>query len=71
MPNTLRISVLSALLMIGSTTTQAQKRIYVNEYLNIGVGGRGLAMAGAQTATVSDISSAFYTPAGLRGIETN
>ena len=29
-----------------SGTAYGQKRIYVNEYLNIGVGARGLGMAG-------------------------
>src|SRR4028118_45227 len=61
----------AALLLLSAKDTQAQKRIYVNEYLNIGAGGRGLAMAGAQTATVSDVNSAFYNPAGLTGVETD
>lgn len=43
----------------------AQSRIYVNEYLNIGVGGRGLSMSGAQVASTSDIFSAYWNPAGL------
>lgn len=47
----------------------AQKRIYVNEYLNIGVGGRGLAMAGAQAATVSDVTAGYWNPAGLMHIQ--
>jgi len=46
----------------------AQKRIYVNEYLNIGVGGRGLAMAGAQAATTHDVTAAYWNPAGLMQI---
>lgn len=44
---------------------RAQSRIYVNEYLNIGVGSRGLAMAGAQAASVHDVTSAYWNPAGL------
>lgn len=47
----------------------AQSRIYVNEYLNIGVGGRGLAMGGAQVATTHDMSSGYWNPAGMLGIE--
>lgn len=43
----------------------SQSRIYVNEYLNIGVGGRGLAMSGAQTASTSDVYSGYWNPAGL------
>src|SRR5690606_9299828 len=43
----------------------AQSRIYVNEYLNIGVGARGLAMGGAQAASTADAYSAYWNPAGL------
>lgn len=49
----------------------AQKRIYVNEYLNIGVGGRGLAMAGTQAAIANDITAAYYNPAGLMKIDND
>ncbi len=54
-----------------SLSAFGQKRIYVNEYLNIGVGGRGLAMAGAQAATSNDVMSAYYNPAGLLKIEND
>jgi hypothetical protein len=47
----------------------AQDRIYVNEYLNIGVGARGLAMGGAQSASTSDVYSGYWNPAGLMRIE--
>jgi hypothetical protein len=57
--------LLFSTLLLGSTAVQAQKRIYVNEYLNIGTGGRGLAMGGAQAATTNDIFSPYYNPAGL------
>lgn len=49
----------------------AQNRIYVNEYLNIGVGGRGLSMGGAQIASSNDANSAYWNPAGLTRIEDN
>lgn len=48
-----------------------QSRIYVNEYLNIGVGARGLAMAGATSATTSDVYSSYWNPAGLMGMESD
>ena len=49
------------------TTIQAQK--YSNEFLAIGVGARAHGMAGAQTALVDDITSAYWNPAGLSQIE--
>lgn len=49
----------------------AQSRIYVNEYLNIGVGARALAMAGANTATCTDVYSGYWNPAGLVNISSD
>lgn len=49
----------------------AQSRIYVNEYLNIGVGARGLSMGGAQSASVQDVYAAYWNPAGLAQIQNN
>ena len=48
-----------------SATAYGQNRIYVNEYLNIGVGGRGLSMSGAVTATANDVTGAYWNPAAL------
>ncbi|MGC4057432.1 MAG: PorV/PorQ family protein [Chitinophagaceae bacterium] len=61
--------MLGAVLLGISLQATAQSRIYVNEYLNIGVGARGLAMGGAQTASVSDVSSGYWNPAALVRIE--
>jgi hypothetical protein len=49
--------------------SNAQDKIYVNEYLNIGIGGRGLSMGAAQAATTSDVNSGYWNPAGLCKIE--
>jgi hypothetical protein len=49
--------------------SQAPK--YSNEFLSIGVGGRGMGMAGAVAASTSDATSAFWNPAGLTGFESN
>ncbi|MDB5283933.1 MAG: hypothetical protein JWO06_3008, partial [Bacteroidota bacterium] len=38
---------------------------YTNEFLDIGVGARGLAMSNAQVASTSDAYSNYYNPAGL------
>jgi len=45
------------------------QRIYSNEFLNIGVGARGLAMANSLGASVDDITGVFYNPAGLAAMK--
>lgn len=57
--------VLSACLLGIAITATSQSRIYVNEYLNIGVGARGLSMAGATAASTADVYSGYWNPAGL------
>ena len=49
----------------------AQQRKYVNEFLNLGVGARGMGMSGAQVATVNDVTAAFWNPAGLNYVKTD
>lgn len=52
-----------------SITVQAQEvRKYSNEFMNIGIGARALAMSNAQVATVNDVTSGFWNPAGMIGI---
>ena len=46
-----------------------QFRKYSNEFLNIGAGARGLAMGGAQVASVQDGTAGYWNPAGLVGIQ--
>jgi hypothetical protein len=58
-------TILSLFLVGSVVTVQAQSRIYVNEYLNIGVGARGLGMAGANAASTSDVYAGYWNPAGL------
>lgn len=50
---------------------EAQAPKYSNEFLSIGVGARGLAMSKAQVASVNDVTSAYWNPAGLTGIGDN
>src|SRR5258706_14707887 len=49
--------------------SQAQFYKYSNEFLNIGVGARGLGMSGALIANTNDVTSAFWNPAGLAHID--
>ena len=51
--------------VLATQASFAQAPKYSNEFLSIGVGGRGLGMSNAQTATVNDASSACWNPAGL------
>jgi len=52
-------------------TSQAQKlfRSYSNEFLSLGVGAKGLALGNVQSASVNDVTSAYWNPAGLNGVE--
>ncbi|HEV2481606.1 MAG TPA: PorV/PorQ family protein [Puia sp.] len=43
---------------------------YSNEFLNIGAGARGLAMASAQVASVSDATAGYWNPAALANMRT-
>lgn len=59
------------LITILSVSATAQFRKYSNEFLNIGAGARGLAMGGAQVASVTDGTSGYWNPAGLVGVKDN
>jgi hypothetical protein len=63
--------ILLAITIVCSTSfdSYAQFRKYSNEFLNIGAGARGLAMGGAQVASVSDGSAGYWNPAGLVGVK--
>ncbi len=48
----------------------AQTAKYSNDFLNIGVGAKWLAMGNTGVATSSDVESAYWNPAGLTGIQS-
>jgi hypothetical protein len=58
-----------ALASLLSFSSFAQFRKYSNEFLNIGAGARGLAMGGAQVASVEDGTGGYWNPAGLAGVK--
>jgi hypothetical protein len=62
-----KIILVSFFLLFSLTTIYSQTMIgkYAGEFLAIGVGGRALAMGGAQTAVVNDVTSGYWNPAGL------
>lgn len=42
---------------------------YSNEFLNIGVGAKALAMAGTNTSLVDDVTAGYWNPAGLLNVK--
>ncbi|QOR76318.1 MAG: hypothetical protein IMW88_01765 [Thermoflavifilum sp.] len=46
-----------------------QTRTYVNEFLNLGAGARGLAMGTAQVAVTDNATSGYWNPAGLTRLD--
>ena len=62
------VFVLVGLIIPGMTFSQVK---YSNEFLSIGVGARGLALGGAQSAVVGDASAGFWNPAGLVKVKSN
>ena len=68
----MRVNLLAFLLVFSiSISAHAQFRKYSNEFLNIGVGARGLAMGSAQVASVNDGTAGYWNPAGLVGVRDN
>jgi len=64
-----RTTRLFFLFLILSASVKAQVvRKYSNDFLEIGVGARGLGMSNAQVATCDDAYASYYNPAGLVNI---
>ncbi|CAN5421298.1 PorV/PorQ family protein [soil metagenome] len=70
-PFTTGLLICSLLLLLSLAPANAQVRKYSNEFLSIGVGARGMAMSGAQVASVNDVSAGYWNPAGLAQVTYN
>ena len=55
-------------LVISNSVFSQVVRKYSNDFLEIGVGARGLGMSNAQVATADDAYASYYNPAGLINI---
>ena len=69
MKKTVLFATLFSLCALLATSSHAQWRKYSNEFLNIGAGARGLAMGGAQVASVKDGTAGYWNPAGLAEVK--
>lgn len=57
--------ILSFLLIFPTANAQTVIAKYAGEFINIGIGGRPLAMGGAFSAVANDITAGYYNPSGL------
>lgn len=64
-----RTSAVYLFLLLFAMPGFSQFRVYSNEFLNIGAGGRGLAMGSAQVASVNDGTAGYWNPAGLVNVK--
>ena len=63
--------LICVLLLFSLAPASGQVRKYSNEFLSIGVGARGMAMSGAQVASVDDVTAGYWNPAGLAQVKHN
>lgn len=60
--------LLLLLLFVCGLRSNAQFRVYSNEFLNIGAGARGLGMGSTSVASASDAYAGYWNPAGLTNV---
>ncbi|MCC6690189.1 MAG: PorV/PorQ family protein [Bacteroidia bacterium] len=68
--NGIKKSVQTFMLVVLSSIAWGQVK-YSNEFLQIGVGARALGMSNATVATVNDVTSGYWNPAGLLHLKSN
>lgn len=61
----------SVALVVLSTSLFGQIAKYSNEFLNVGVSARALAMANANVASANDVTAGYWNPAGLLFQQSN
>jgi hypothetical protein len=64
-----KIGLLLSVLVISQVKAQVAK--YSNEFLNVGVGARALAMANANVSSVNDVTAGYWNPSGLLYQQSN
>lgn len=62
------IAGINIICVLMSSAVYAQAPKYSNEFLSIGVGARALGMSGSYVASVNDVTSGYWNPAGLANI---
>lgn len=67
-----KVAILSLIsILFANLAANSQTRKFSNEFMNIGVGGRALAMGKAQVAATDDVTSGYWNPAGLTRIDAD
>ncbi|MBW6482972.1 MAG: PorV/PorQ family protein [Vicingaceae bacterium] len=63
--------IFGLLLSVLDTFSQTSAPKFSNEFLAIGVGARALGMSNAQVSSVNDVTSGYWNPAGLMGLNSD
>lgn len=64
----MRLGLLVSLFLFTVQSVHSQVK-YSNEFLNIGVGARGLGMSNSVTASTDDVTAGYWNPSNLANIE--
>lgn len=64
----MRLGLLVSLFFFAVLSVHSQVK-YSNEFLNIGVGARGLGMSNSVTASTDDVTAGYWNPSNLANIE--